>query len=1274
MKKIFKSFLASILVITMLLPNFVVLAATRINYSEERFSYIPSERIVLDNTEYLRLTVKNKYEGLSQNDIIFADSNFNLVTDRNLIEKLAYVNMIKSNIIVGSDALKITNLADAIVEKSEIIESLGNTLIESTLGNAITGNFKGLLGAFRGDPAQWTKSYLDFVAAVGADTFTYLSYVAIICDLMYLCTENMTELSNFYASSTVKNIDKKGLSYTDAQKYERIVRNCMSSLNASEYYVDYLAKCVSGNNVNNSVDAFDIIKKVTVNGVEDIVWDAIGKDIGKPLADTLANCKNYNEFFSNFKKTLKVSDKLSTYYNSYVILDPTSYTYIDVNDVIKNVKTLTGATSSIPTSSTSSNYIIGNSNEKVYNAASAVNYAATHWNDGKGLCAEFVSDCIKAGGSSAWYRGCTTLVRLLKEEGLGTLYELTLNSDGTISESKNAGKISAGDPIFVYCSNSLKVDNYPYEHVYLASETNANGYWKGYAHNNALNNGVLCAKFTCPTCKTVNTDKAFSFHFNTSSSSASLPTTKANLEEGLYSITNGIHTLNAVKDVDATGTVNGDYTAVTRPSKRWYLIKEGDTYILMSQSSYNSGNKRVLNVWTSYSTDSRNGYEVSLYTKSSDLTQRWTIDSCGSGYILHPADNSSLSMTLNGTWIYVNNNNQSSSQIWQFEKVGSLPSDLRTNTSKEYYLDLNAYLDGEGVTWLDKFGTADVYINGKCVANDVNDYYTMHPVGTTYEIKDIKAKNGYTYNGVNGNTPLKGTIQDGKVSVFLNFSTYVPKTYTICYNANGGSSAPEAQTKTEKTVVSISTQKPTRDGYAFSGWATTSSGSAVYKAGQSYSADADITLYAVWEANTYTISYNANGGNGAPSSQSKKHGTNITLSAQEPKRDGYVFIGWSTAADGGVAFAPGTTCAENRNITLYALWQQEENEVYYIIYNANGGSGAPSMQAKNENEDIKISSEMPIRSGYTFAGWAVGTEGDVKYSSGDVYKENKTLYLHAVWTANTYTISYNANGGSSAPQNQTKTHDEPITLSNINPTKENSKFVGWASAPDAKSAVYFAGDVFEQNADTLLYAVWEEIINEEEVAEDVHHQEALPFEDVPESAWYRQDVESAYRSGLINGKSERRYAPNDNITYAEAIKLACTIYQLYFDGEVTLSNGSDVWYSTYMNYAIENRIVRTDYSSIANKYATRKEFVSIFYGALPLKEFATKNEIKDDSIPDVKIGDAYAGEIYTFYRAGILTGNDTKGTFNPERNISRSEVAALVTRMLDRGSRKEARF
>lgn len=490
---------------------------------------------------------------------------------------------------------------------------------------------------------------------------------------------------------------------------------------------------------------------------------------------------------------------------------------------------------------------------------------------------------------------------------------------------------------------------------------------------------------------------------------------------------------------------------------------------------------------------------------------------------------------------------------------------------------------------------------------------------------------------------------------------YQPKTYSVSYRSVAGTGLPSAQTKIHGEGLHLSEQKPQRDGYAFVGWATSADGGVAYKAGQQYTGNNDLTLYAVWEADTYTVSYDANGGTGAPPAQTKKHDSSLRISAQVPTKIDCVFLGWSTTPNGNVAFAPDSVCNLNQNVTLYALWQEEVKAVYYIIYNANGGVDAPAMQTKYENEDIKISMSAPTRKGYEFVGWAVGSNDTVVYTSGDTCKENKTLYLYAVWKAENYTVSYNANGGSGAPQGQTATYGEPVRTSAIEPTKENYRFVGWSESRNASRAEYLAGDSLIVAANTVLYAVW---------AEPTAQAEALPFEDVPNDAWYREDLESAYNSGLINGRSERRYGPTENITFAETIKLACTIYQLYYDGEVTLERGADVWYSTYMEFAQANRIVRTDYSSVANKYVTRREFVNIFYGALPASAFAKINNVADNAIPDVKLGDAYAGEIYAFYRAGILIGNDRKGTFKPDSNIARSEVAALVTRMLDTNARK----
>ena len=158
----------------------------------------------------------------------------------------------------------------------------------------------------------------------------------------------------------------------------------------------------------------------------------------------------------------------------------------------------------------------------------------------------------------------------------------------------------------------------------------------------------------------------------------------------------------------------------------------------------------------------------------------------------------------------------------------------------------------------------------------------------------------------------------------VSFSVTVPAltSYTIKYNANGGSGAPSSQTKWKDQALTLSSTKPTRTGYSFLGWSTSSTAtSATYAAGASYTTNAATTLYAVWKANTYTVKYNANGGSGAPSSQTKTYGKTLTLSSTKPTRTNYTFKGWGVSPlSTTVSYTAGGTYSLNSAITLYAVW------------------------------------------------------------------------------------------------------------------------------------------------------------------------------------------------------------------------------------------------------------------------------------------------------------------------------------------------------------------
>ena len=179
----------------------------------------------------------------------------------------------------------------------------------------------------------------------------------------------------------------------------------------------------------------------------------------------------------------------------------------------------------------------------------------------------------------------------------------------------------------------------------------------------------------------------------------------------------------------------------------------------------------------------------------------------------------------------------------------------------------------------------------------------------------------------------------------------------------------------------------------------------------------------------------------------------------------------------------------------------------------------------------------------------------------------------------------------------------------------------------------------------------------------------FPFYDVDSDDWFYESAKSAWANELIDGVTARYYMPDNTLTVAQAVKLAAALHQKQSVGFVTLQNGGTHWYDNYVNYAVANGLIEAAYQSKSaedmNKAVTRAEFVHILSKLLNTGAINTVN-----SIPDVKSGDAYADEIFAFYRAGILTGSDRLGTFHPESSLKRSEAAAILVRLYDASQRQ----
>ena len=229
---------------------------------------------------------------------------------------------------------------------------------------------------------------------------------------------------------------------------------------------------------------------------------------------------------------------------------------------------------------------------------------------------------------------------------------------------------------------------------------------------------------------------------------------------------------------------------------------------------------------------------------------------------------------------------------------------------------------------------------------------------------------------------------------------------------------------------------------------------------------------AVFDNDPVTLSYNANGGSGAPAPHSVPGNSYAIISDTEPIRAGYAFLGWSLSNSASVPqYQPGDTIFMDSDKTLFAVWIR----TYTLYYNANGGSGAPPNQADiPENTAVTISATEPQRADYDFLGWATASNATVpEYQPGGQFNigvGDKTLY--AVWERQTYTLSYNANGGSGAPLDQEVPVNTAANISSIIPVFPGHDFRGWALTASATTAQYQPGGTIFMDSDIQLYAVW----------------------------------------------------------------------------------------------------------------------------------------------------------------------------------------------------------
>ncbi|MCR5523074.1 MAG: InlB B-repeat-containing protein, partial [Clostridia bacterium] len=273
--------------------------------------------------------------------------------------------------------------------------------------------------------------------------------------------------------------------------------------------------------------------------------------------------------------------------------------------------------------------------------------------------------------------------------------------------------------------------------------------------------------------------------------------------------------------------------------------------------------------------------------------------------------------------------------------------------------------------------------------------------------------------------------------------------------------------------VTISADRPERDGYRFINWNSKIDGSGkIYTGSATYSDNASIVLYAQWDANAYKLRFDANGGYCSSDG--------ITIDFGQPFGDlpvptypGYDFEGWYTLKEGGELVQPNHTFPTANNLIVYAHWVPI---IYQVDFDGNGydGEGAlPETQYKKFNESIILRMNSPQMAGGKFIEWNTEPDGSgTTYTDGARYGTNANLTLFAVWDRVKYTVTFDANSGTGAPQAIIKEHGLETVLPDTIPTRYGYSFEYWNTRPDGMGTPYYPGGTYNENGNKTLYAIW----------------------------------------------------------------------------------------------------------------------------------------------------------------------------------------------------------
>ncbi len=386
----------------------------------------------------------------------------------------------------------------------------------------------------------------------------------------------------------------------------------------------------------------------------------------------------------------------------------------------------------------------------------------------------------------------------------------------------------------------------------------------------------------------------------------------------------------------------------------------------------------------------------------------------------------------------------------------------------------------------------------------------MTDTGKTYNgTKIYSYTTPYSFNNIifssNGTSKTSDlTLEAGKIYLHTS-NKWIDYTYDVkvTFDANGHGTAPTAQTVL-KGSKATQPAAPSATGYTFGGWYKESNCANAFDFNTAI--NEDITLYAKWTAtaSTYTIYLDNQGGSGA-TSVSATYNTPLP-EVQIPQKDGYTFIGYFEATDGGFQwYNANGECTVNwdkqSGATLYAHWVAN---TYTVIFdkNANDATGAINQQTFTYGIAQALHQNNFIRVGYYFAGWNTKADG-----SGDSYTDqqsvnnlttenNATITLYAQWQPNTYTITYKDQGDEKFSGTHEAGYPEQHTYDSDTQLKGAGKmgytFLGWFTNKECTEGPITTLGATTYTDNITLYAKWE--IRNLYVHADFVNWEGIPVE------------------------------------------------------------------------------------------------------------------------------------------------------------------------------------